>query len=132
MQAVQLIAIGVILSFALWVAAGSLVAVARPATARGWIARFATSHRINIAEQAWRALAGAALLVRADASLSPDAFRVVGAILIASAAILLVVPLRWHSSYAVWWSQNLPLWAVRVAGLAGLGIAGAAAVSTLG
>lgn len=132
MQAVQLIAILVILAFALWVAAGSLVAVARPATARGWIARFATSDKINFAEQAWRGLAGAALLVRADASLSPEAFRLVGAILIASAAILLVVPLRWHAAYAVWWSRNLPLWAMRVAGLAGLAIAGAAAFSTLG
>ena len=132
MQAMQPIAILVILAFALWVAAGSLVAMASPATARGWIARFASSEKMNLAEQAWRALAGAALLVRADVSLSPEAFRLVGAILIASAAILLVVPLRWHSAYAVWWSQNLPLWAVRAAGLVGLAIAGAAAISTLG
>ena len=128
----QSAAVIVICAFALWVAAGSAVAIFRPAKARGWIARFATSHGINIAEQAWRGLAGAALVVRAPEALWPEAFRIAGWVLIASSAVLLIVPLRWHAGYAVWWSLNLPLAAVRIAGVAGFALAVALVAGALG
>ena len=119
----QLAALIVICAFALWIAAGSVAAIARPATARGWIGRFATSHAINIAEQAWRGLAGGALVLRAPLSLAPGIFTVAGWIMVGSAAALLVIPLRWHAAYATYWSRNLPLGLVRIGGAAGLGIA---------
>lgn len=114
MQAAALI---VIYAFALWLAAAGVAGLLRPAMARGWIGRFATSHRINLAEQAWRGLAGAALIVRAPLSASPSVFAAAGWVLVVSAVLLVVVPLRWHGAYAQWWSHNLPLPAVRVAGL---------------
>lgn len=113
----QTAALIVIFAFALWLAAAGAAGLVRPLVARGWIGRFATSQRINIAEQAWRGLAGAALIVRAPLSGFPQVFGIAGWIMVASAAALLVVPLRWHAGYAVWWSRNLPLPLVRIAGL---------------
>ncbi len=50
---------------------------------------------------------GAALVVRAPASLFPLAFEVAGWFVVASSIALLVMPLRWHSSYARWWADRL-------------------------
>lgn len=52
--------------------------------------------------------------------------------LLASSAALLVIPLRWHSGYAEWWSRNMPLPAVRMAGLAGMVLAGGVALLEVG
>ncbi len=117
----QSAALSVIFAFALWLTVAGVAGIARPVVARGWIGRFATSQRINIAEQAWRALVGWALVVRAPLSGTPLVFVAAGWIMIASS--LLVVPLRWHSGCAVWWSRNLPLAIVRVAGVAALATA---------
>lgn len=119
----QTAALFVIFAFAAWLAGAGVAALMRPALARGWIARFATSHAINVAEQAWRGLAGAAMVWRAPLSLAPEALRVIGWILLVSAAALLVIPLRWHSGYATWWSRKLPLPIVRIAGAAALALA---------
>lgn len=119
----QIAAITVIFAFALWLAVAGVAGLTRPITARGWIARFATSQRINIAEQAWRGLAGAALITRAPLSELPLVFGVAGWTLVVSAAALLVIPLRWHAGYAVWWSENLPPPLVRLAGLGALAAA---------
>lgn len=129
---IQTTALVVICAFALWVAAGSFVAVVRPERARGWIARFAVSHLVNLAEQVWRGLAGAALIVLAPKTLAPELLRIAGLILLASAAALLVIPLRWHSGFARFWSRNLPLPAVRVAGLVGLAAACGMAIAAAG
>lgn len=128
----QFAALLLVLAFAAWVAAGGLAGIAKPALARAWIGRFASSHGINIAEQAWRGLAGAALIVRAPLSLSPAAFTVAGWVMVVSSGLLLLVPLRWHAAYARFWSRKLPLGAVRIAGWAALGFAIAVAVSAFG
>lgn len=119
----QIAALTVIFAFALWLAVAGIAGLVRPVTARGWIARFATSQPINIAEQAWRGLAGTALIVRAPLSASPAIFGFAGWILVASAAVLIVLPLRWHAGYAIWWSRNLPLIMVRMAGVGALAAA---------
>ena len=128
----QTAALVIICAFALWIAAGSVAAIARAATARGWIGRFATSHAINIAEQAWRGIAGGALVLRAPLSLAPGICTVAGWIMVVSAAALLVIPLRWHAAYATYWSRYLPLGVVRIGGLAGLGLAAWFAVAATG
>lgn len=121
----QTAALAIIVLFALWIAAGSAMAILRPALARAWIGRFASSHAVNWAEQAWRGLAGAALLVRAGASRAPELFTVAGWMVLASALALLIVPLRWHAGYAQYWSRRLPLLVLPIAGAAGLAMAGA-------
>lgn len=129
MQAAALV---IVCAFALWIAAAGVVALARPVVAREWIGRFATSHAVSFAEQAWRGLAGAALILRGPVSLSPALFAIAGWIMVISAAALAIVPLRWHAGYAKFWSRHLPLPLVRLAGVAGLLAALGLAASAVG
>lgn len=127
-----LLALVVILAFALWIAAAGGAALASPAVARSWIGRFATSHAVNWAEQAWRGSAGIALLVRGPASHWPHAFTVAGWVLVISSLALLIIPLQWHAGYARFWAAKLPLPVVRLAGIAALALAGALAWAAVG
>lgn len=128
----QFAALVVVVLFAAWIAGAGIFAIARPRAARAAIARFATSHRVNLVEQAGRALAGAALVVRAPHSLTPALFVWGGWFIVASAVLLAVLPLRWHSGYALWWSRHLPSWAARAAGIVALALAAGLARSALG
>lgn len=116
-------ALVIVLTFSLWIAAVGVFALVSPERARAAIGRFASSHKVNLIEQAGRGLAGAGLAIRAPASLAPDLFFWAGWAILASAAALAVLPLRWHAGYAQWWSKNLPLWAVRTAGAFSLALA---------
>ncbi|ANY19229.1 hypothetical protein A6F68_00700 [Tsuneonella dongtanensis] len=128
----QAIALVLVLLFALWIAGAGVFALARPAAARSAIGRFASSHRVNLIEQAGRGIAGAALNVRAPAAWTPDLFTVAGWAIVVTSVLLAVLPLRWHAAYAQWWSRNLPFWAVRLAGVAALALAGGLARAAIG
>lgn len=128
----QFAALLVVLVFALWIAGAGLFALVRPAQARAAIGRFASSQRVNLIEQAGRGLAGAALVVRAPEALTPALFHWFGWVIVVSAVLLAVLPLRWHAGYAQWWSRNLPLWAARAGGVAALALAGFLARSAWG
>lgn len=128
----QLAALVVVFLFSAWIAAAGVFALARPSAARAAIGRFAASNRVNLIEQAGRALAGAALVVRAPQALTPALFAWGGWFLVATAVMLAVLPLRWHAQYAVWWSKNLPLWAARAGGIAALALAAGLARSAVG
>ncbi len=73
----------------------------------------ASNHRVNLTEQGLRLLAGIAMVVRAPLSKLPDVFEMGGWFIVATSVALMIIPLRWHSGYAVWWSKKLPFWAVR-------------------
>lgn len=119
----QLAALLVVLLFAAWIAGVGLFALARPAQARAAIGRFASSHRVNLIEQAGRGLAGAGLILRAPEALTPVMFFWFGWTIVVSALLLAVTPLRWHAGYAQWWSRNLPLPMTRAAGVVALALA---------
>jgi hypothetical protein len=129
---ISFVALAGVLCLALVMAGAGLFALIGPAGARAMIGRFATSQKINMLEQLWRSLAGLALILRAPASLTPEVFQLAGWVIVATAAILLVIPLKWHAAYATWWSANLPLPAVRLAGVASLALAAGLAWSALG
>ncbi|MBU1324128.1 MAG: hypothetical protein KJ676_02705 [Alphaproteobacteria bacterium] len=62
-----------------------------------------------------RALAAlAAMMVVSGASRFPQALWLIGAFLIVSAVVLLMLPRRWHSAYSRWWAARIPVQAVRV------------------
>jgi hypothetical protein len=86
----------------------------------------ASSRLINNVEQGLRLAAGAALILRSPASKLPAAFEVAGWFIVLSSLMLLVLPLRWHSAYAIWWADRLPPMAVRLvaplSALAGVGL----------
>jgi len=113
MQAVALLLLCVA---AIWLAAVGLLMTLRPLSALAFLRRTAATQRINITEQGLRLLAGAALIVRAPFSKFPHIFEIGGWFIVFSSIALLLLPLRLHAGYAIWWANTLPPWAVRVIG----------------
>ena len=98
-----------------------------PHDALALLSRTATTYRINATEQVPRLIAGAAMIVRAEVSRFPLFFEIAGWFIVASSVVLLVIPLRWHNGYAVFWARRIPPGAVRLIApfsvLAGIGLA---------
>jgi hypothetical protein len=109
-----------------WLVATGLLMALRPLRALHILSLTATSHRVNLTEQVPRLLAGAAMVIRADASKFPLLFEVAGGFIAASSLVLMVIPLAWHNGYAVWWAKRIPPMAVRA--IAPFSIAGGVAL----
>jgi len=90
----------------------------------------ASNWRLQITEQGLRIVAGAALVLRAPASKLPVMFEVAGCLLIATSALILVAPVRWHAAYGRWLVGRIAPLAIRVLSpvpvLAGAGLVYAA------
>ncbi|AOL93165.1 hypothetical protein BG023_11208 [Porphyrobacter sp. LM 6] len=109
----QLVALLFLIAAGGWlVVVGALMAF-RPQRALHILSLTATSHRVNLSEQIPRFLAGAAMVVRADAAKLPQLFEVAGLFIAGSSLALMVIPLAWHNGYAVWWAKRIPPMAVR-------------------
>jgi hypothetical protein len=106
----------VLLAAALWLFWVGWIMIARPHDALGILSRTASTYRINAAEQVPRLIAGAAMMVRADLSRFPLFFEWAGLFIVASSVVLLVIPLRWHNGYAVFWAKRIPIGVVRTIG----------------
>jgi len=103
----------VVAATGLWLVATAVLMALRPLRFLQLLSLTASSRRINNIEQGFRLLAGWALVIRASASQVPRLFEVGGWFIVMSSVILLLLPLRWHAAYAIWWSLKLPPWAVR-------------------
>lgn len=62
----SVIALAIIVVFAMWIAGIGLFALVRPTSARAKIAQFATNWQVNLIEQLGRGAAGAALVIRVN------------------------------------------------------------------
>lgn len=103
----------ILIAAGVWLmAVGGLMAL-RPQSALDILSLTASSHRVNLTEQGLRMLGGFALVVRAASSKLPALFEIGGWFVILSSSALMVIPLRIHAGYAIWWAKRLPLWAVR-------------------
>ena len=98
----------------LWLIFAAALMALRPKSALRLLSLTASTRTINNVEQGLRLLAGMALLLRSPASKLPEAFHVVGWFIILSSLVLLVLPLRLHSDYAVWWANRMKPAAVRL------------------
>ncbi len=120
----------VLLAAAAWLVWAGWLMAFRPASALDLLSRTATTCRINAIEQVPRLVAGAAMMVCADVSRFPQFFAIAGGFIVASSMVLLIIPLRWHNGYAVFWAKRIPLPAVRLIGplsvLGGIGLIWAA------
>lgn len=85
----------------------------RPQRALDTLSLTASSQRVNLIEQGLRMLFGFALVVRSASSKWPALFEISGWFIVLTSAALMVIPLRLHAAYAIWWAKHLPLWAVR-------------------
>jgi hypothetical protein len=92
----SVVAAVVLVAFGLSLIAFAGVAFARPAIAERFLAAFASSARMHYAEQVFRLLIGAALVVRSPTMWQPTTFRLVGWAIVVSSAVLLCVPWQWH------------------------------------
>lgn len=98
----------------LWlIGVGALMALL-PNTALRVLRLTASTRTINNTEQGLRLIAGLALLLRSPASKLPQVFEIVGWFIVLSSLVLLVLPLKWHSAYAIWWADRLKPAAVRL------------------
>lgn len=106
-------ALTVIGASGLWLIAIAWLMAFRPTGFLHLLSLTASNWRINLVEQGLRLVAGLALIVRADASKLPLLFEVGGWFIVASSVVLLLMPLRWHAGYAIWWSRKLTIRSVR-------------------
>lgn len=108
------VALWMTLAIACWmIGLGVFMAVA-PRRALAALAAMGGTPRVHFGEMAIRILAGAALMLVSGASRFPQALWLIGAFLIVSAVVLMLLPRRWHSAYSQWWAARIPVRAVRV------------------
>ena len=88
--------------------------LAAPRRALNALAAMGGTPTVHFGEMAVRAAAGAALVLAAAGSRFPLQIAVIGGFLIASAAVLTLLPRRWHAAYSTWWAQRIPAPAVRL------------------
>lgn len=109
----QTVALVILIAASIWLVAVGIAMAWRPATCIRLLGKMASTQRINLAEQALRGSAGAAMVVRAAHSKAPLLFEVAGWFIVATSILLIFLPLRWHAAFAIWWSQTLRPGAVR-------------------
>jgi hypothetical protein len=110
---VQTIALVILVVAGLWLFAVALWMALRPNSCIHLLGKMASTHRINLTEQGLRMLAGAAMVVRSGDAKWPQLFEIGGWFIVATSLLLMVLPLRWHAAYAIWWSRNLTPLTVR-------------------
>lgn len=86
--------------FGLLLLASSGLTVVRPSMAKRFIRAFAQSARLHYTEQAARLVIGVSLVVSASDMWMPTLFRVIGWVVVGSAALLIVLPWQWHRRFA--------------------------------
>ena len=94
------IALTLVLGTGLFLVGLALALVARPQTASRFLLGFAGSAGAHHAEMGVRALAGWAFLRHAPGMAFPRVFSGFGWILLVTTAVLLLLPWRWHRSFA--------------------------------
>lgn len=78
------------------------------------LAAMGSSPAIHFGEMTVRLLIGAALVVAGPTSRFPVVIALIGAFLVVSAIVLMVLPRRWHAAYSTWWAARIPVIAVRI------------------
>lgn len=105
-----------------WLIAVGLVAFCRPLTANRLVRKAASTNLINYTELTLRGMGGLALVWSAEVSRFPEVFRVYGWVVVATTAVLLLVPREWHARYAIWCSERLTPSYLRIASPVSIGL----------
>ena len=100
MNHIETLALAVVVLTALYLIGLAAISFLAPAQARRFLKGFAGSARARFAEMAIRLVVGCSLLVCAHRMLYPMAFLLFGWVLVATTAILLLLPWRWHHRFA--------------------------------
>ena len=127
----QIVAIAILLVTSLWLVTVAVLMAARPALCLDLMARMATTHRINLTEQSLRMTFGLALIVRAPESKLPLLFEIGGWFIVVTSILIMILPLRWHRAYAIWWGGKLTPITVRTLSPLSLVMGGGLAYATI-
>jgi len=100
----------------LWLAGLGLMMALAPRRSLRALAAMGGSPAIHYGEMILRIAAGVVLIAAAGVSRHPAVLTTVGGFLIVSAAVLLLLPRRWHAGYSTWWARRIPTAAVRAIG----------------
>ena len=92
----------VVTAVAVYMLGLALLIVVRPALVERFLRSFAGSMRAHLVEQAARLIAGFSFVYFAPLTAYSEYFRVFGWLLIVTTLGLLLVPWRWHRSFAEW------------------------------
>jgi hypothetical protein len=90
----------VVVAFGLLLIVLTGVALAKPAIAERFLMSFASSARTHYAEQIFRLVIGAALVVLSPAMWQPTMFWLIGWAIVVGSAALMCVPWQWHRRFA--------------------------------
>jgi hypothetical protein len=110
----QQVAMYGIWAFTAWLTLIGLIMAFAPARALAMLRLAGSSVLINVGELGMRLVFGLALVGTHPVSKFPHFFLYFGAFMAASSVLILLIPRRWHSAYAVWWANRLPAWFLRV------------------
>jgi len=121
----------VVLAGAAWLAFVALACLFRPERARQSLAAMGSNWRWQLGEHIPRAVVGLAMVMRAPLSKAPEVLSIGGWFIVATSILILLVPMRWHNTYAVWWAERIPLAAYRLLSLPTLAMAVLLAYITL-
>ena len=110
---VLILARTVIILAGLWLIAVSLFMIYKPDKALIALSKFASTNLINYTEISLRMLVGISFIVAAIEWHMSFIFNMAGWFLTVSAAVLFVVPRKWHQNYALYWAGKLTPFYVR-------------------
>lgn len=106
-----------LLGFSMWLLCVAYYALSAPAKAKASMAKFGSTPFIHFGEHTLRAVVGLAFVGAAEATAHPRTFTIIGTFLVGSSLLIMILPRRWHHKYAVFWSNKMPIPAIRIAGI---------------
>ncbi|WP_284124160.1 hypothetical protein [Parerythrobacter aestuarii] len=121
----------VILAGAAWLGIVGITCIVSPERAREGLAAMGSTWRIQLGEHIPRAIVGVAMVAHAPLSKASLPMEIAGWFIFASSVVILLLPMRWHHAYAVWWAERIPLAAYRIFAVPTLAIAVLLAYTTL-
>lgn len=124
------VAQGVVVLAGAWLILLGLFMAVAPRRALSALRAMGGTPQVHFGEMALRTAIGLALVVAAPVSRFPTAVAVIGAFLIVSALVLMLLPRRWHAAYSRWWADRIPVLAVRLIAPASI-LAGAALIACI-
>lgn len=128
---IALAALAAVLLGAAWLGVVAIVCLFRPERAREGLGQMGANWRMQLGEHIPRAIFGGAMVLRAPLSKAPWVFEAAGWFILASSVVILLLPMRWHHTYAMWWAQRIPLGAYRMLALPTVGLGALLAYAAL-
>lgn len=96
-----------------WLGFVAVLCAAAPERALHYLSLMASTRRINLLELGIRGAVGAAMVLRAPASIAPQFFELAGWFLAITAALILAVPRERHAAFARAAARRIPKPVVR-------------------